>query len=157
VLLLPLLPAVCAAALVLAIAVFALDRVARNAPSEPKLQLTNPVELGMALRFGALLGAVMVISKLFAADIGQMSLLPLAAVSGFADVDPITLSVSQMVGSRVTVGIATLAILIAAATNGVTKLTLAAILAPGRAGRLLAGAGVAAILAGGATYLLAAH
>ncbi|HEY4123696.1 MAG TPA: DUF4010 domain-containing protein [Rhizomicrobium sp.] len=153
----PLLPAVSAAALVLAIAVFGLDRAARNAPSDSKLQLSNPVELGLALRFGALLGAVMVISKLFAADIGQTSLLPLAAVSGFADVDPITLSVSQMVGSQVSVGIAALAILLAAATNGITKLTLAATLAPGRVGRLLAGAGVAAILAGGAAYLLAPH
>lgn len=150
-------PAVCTAAAILAVTMFGLDRAARNAPSEPKLQLSNPVELGMALRFGALLGAVMVISKLFAADIGQMSLLPLAAVSGFADVDPITLSVSQMVGAQVTVGIAALAILIAAATNGVTKLTLAATLAPGSVGRLLAGAGAAAILAAGAVYLLAPH
>lgn len=154
VLLLPLLPSVGAAILVLAVTVFLLDRTARNAPAEPQLKLSNPLELGLALRFGALLGLVMVLSKLFSDKIGEISLLPLAAVSGFADVDPITLSVSQMVGTDVTLQIATLAILIAAATNGVTKLSLAATLAPAKVGRIMGGAGVAAILAGGAAFLL---
>lgn len=154
-LLLPLLPSVGAATLILALTVFLLDRAASNAPAEPQLQLSNPLELGMALRFGALLGLVMVLSKLFSAKIGQMSLLPLAAISGFADVDPITLSVSQMVGTEVTLAIATGAILLAAATNGITKLSLAFSVGGGRAGRLAAGAGLAAILAGGAVFLLA--
>jgi uncharacterized membrane protein (DUF4010 family) len=154
VLLLPLLPAVGAAVLVLAVTVFLLDRTARNAPAEPQLKLSNPLELGLALRFGALLGLVMVLSKLFSDKIGEISLLPLAAVSGFADVDPITLSVSQMVGKGASLQIAALAILIAAATNGITKLSLAASLAPAKVGRIMGGAGAAAILAGGAVFLL---
>jgi uncharacterized membrane protein (DUF4010 family) len=154
VLLLPLLPGVGAAVLVLAVTVFLLDRAARNAPAEPQLELSNPLEFGLALRFGALLGLVMVLSKLFSDKIGEISLLPLAAVSGFADVDPITLSVSQMVGKDATLRIATLAILVAAATNGITKLSLAASLAPAKVGRIMGGAGAAAILAGGAVFLL---
>jgi hypothetical protein len=41
-----------------------------------------------------------------------------------------------------------MAILIAAAANGVTKLSLAFSFAPGRVGQVLGGAGVLAILAG---------
>jgi uncharacterized membrane protein (DUF4010 family) len=154
ILLLPLLPSIGVAILVLAVTVFLLDRAARNAPAEPQLQLSNPLELGLAIRFGALLGLVMVLSKLFSDKIGQVSLLPLAAVSGFADVDPITLSVSQMVGKGATLEIATLAILIAAATNGITKVSLAVSLAPSKVGRLVGAAGATAILAGGAAFLL---
>lgn len=153
--LLPLLaPAVGAASLVLAMTAFGLDRAARHTASESKLELENPVELGMAIRFGALLGLVTMLSKLFAAQIGQLSLLPLAAVTGLADVDPITLAVSQMVGKEVTLAIAAGAILIAAAANGLTKLSLALALAPAKVGRIMGGAGAAAILAGGATYML---
>jgi len=147
-LLTPLLPAVSAAAIVLAVMAFLLDRVAAHDGSTTKLELENPVELGMAIRFGLLLGAVTAISKLFAEQIGQLSLLPLAAVTGLADVDPITLSVSQMVPGQVTVAVAALAILIAAAANGLTKLSLAFSFAPGRVGRILGGAGLVAILAG---------
>ncbi|HVZ68158.1 MAG TPA: MgtC/SapB family protein [Rhizomicrobium sp.] len=143
-----LLPAVVAAVLVLAATAFGLDRAGRHDGTEAKLQLENPVELGMAIRFGFLLGLVTVASKLFAAQIGELSLLPLAAVTGLADVDPITLSVSQMVPKDVTVGVAAMAILIAAAANGATKLGLAVSFAPGRVGRILGSAGILAILAG---------
>jgi uncharacterized membrane protein (DUF4010 family) len=104
--------------------------------------------LGLAIRFGTMLGLVTAASKLFAAQIGQLSLLPLAAVTGLADVDPITLSVAQMVPKDVTIAVASMAILVAAAANGLTKLTLAFIFAPGRVRQVLAGAGVVAILAG---------
>jgi uncharacterized membrane protein (DUF4010 family) len=147
-LLLPLLPPVSAAVIVLAVTAFILDRTSERDGKPAQLELENPVELVMAIRFGLLLGAVTAISKLFAAQIGQLSLLPLAAVTGFADVDPITLSVSQMVPHQVTVSVAALAVLIAAAANGLTKLTLAFFFAPGRVGQVLAGAGVIAILAG---------
>ena len=148
VLLKSLLPAVAAAVLVLIATAFGLDRAGQHDGAPSKLQLENPVELGMAIRFGLLLGLVTVVSKLFAAQIGQLSLLPLAAVTGLADVDPITLSVAQMVPQQVTVAVAAMAILIAAAANGVTKLSLAFTFAPGRVGQVLGGAGVIAILAG---------
>ncbi|HVP85409.1 MAG TPA: MgtC/SapB family protein [Rhizomicrobium sp.] len=148
VLLKSLLPAVVAAVFVLLVTAFVLDRSSRHDGTEAKLQLENPVELGMAIRFGLMLGLVTVVSKLFAAQIGELSLLPLAAVTGLADVDPITLSVSQMVPKDVTVAVAAMAILIAAAANGVTKLSLAFSFAPGRVGRILGGAGAVAILAG---------
>ncbi len=148
VLLKPLFPAVAAAVCVLGVTAFALDRVSRADGASPKLKLQNPVELGLAIRFGTMLGLVTAASKLFAAQIGQLSLLPLAAVTGLADVDPITLSVAQMVPKDVTIAVASMAILVAAAANGLTKLTLAFIFAPGRVGQVLAGAGVIAILAG---------
>lgn len=148
VLFLPLLSAIAAATAVLLATAFGLDRAARHNGSPSELQLENPVELGMALRFGLLLGLVTVVSKIFAEQIGEMSLLPLAAVTGLADVDPITISVSQMVGRGMSVAVAAAAILIAAASNGLTKLALALSLAPAQVGRILAGAGLLAIMAG---------
>jgi uncharacterized membrane protein (DUF4010 family) len=154
-LLMPLMPAIGAAALVLALTAVGLYHTARNGTGKPELRLENPLELGMAIRFGLMLGLVTAVSKLFAAEIGQMSLLPLAAVTGFADVDPITLSVSQMAGREISLGVAALAVLIAAVTNGIPKLTLAVTLAPAIIGCILAGAGAAAMLAGAAAFAFA--
>ncbi|MBN9566839.1 MAG: hypothetical protein J0H79_04445, partial [Alphaproteobacteria bacterium] len=62
--------------------------------------------------------------------------------------------VSQMAGREISLGVAALAVLIAAVTNGITKLTLAVTLAPAKIGCILAGAGAAAVLAGAAAFAL---
>jgi uncharacterized membrane protein (DUF4010 family) len=120
----------------------------------PKLGLTNPFELGEVLQFGALLGVVMIPAKLLADNLGQAGLLPLAAVTGLADVDPITLSVSQMLGGAITPAVGALAILVAAAANITAKSGLAIAIGGPRLGAGLAAAGVLAIAAGGAIHFL---
>jgi uncharacterized membrane protein (DUF4010 family) len=60
------------------------------------LELTNPFELPTVLKFGAFLAVIMVVAKLATAVAGGWGALGLAAASGLADVDAITLTMSRM-------------------------------------------------------------
>lgn len=88
--------------------------------------LKNPFELGPALVFGALLAAVMLFGEALRHAFGDAGLLALSAASGITDVDAITLSLSRMSTSDVTVPVAVLGIVIAAATNTLAKAAMAA-------------------------------
>jgi uncharacterized membrane protein (DUF4010 family) len=93
--------------------------------SAPAVNLNNPFELGMVLKFGALLAVVSFVSRFLIAKLGSASLLGVAAVSGIADLDAITLSAAQLSQHAVARETAAIAILIAAAVNLVTKAALA--------------------------------
>ncbi|HEV2562738.1 MAG TPA: MgtC/SapB family protein [Rhizomicrobium sp.] len=151
---LPLAVPVVGAAIVLAVAGFLFDHRMKRSATPPKLGLTNPFELGEVLQFGALLGLVMIPAKLLGDNLGQAGLLPLAAVTGLADVDPITLSVSQMLGGAITPATGALAILVAGAANITAKSGLAIAIGGPRLGAGLAAAGALAIAAGGAIHFL---
>jgi uncharacterized membrane protein (DUF4010 family) len=100
----------------------------RNAPaflSEDDVALKNPFQLGMALKFGAFLLVIMLLSKLLNIYYGNMGSYFLAAVSGIADVDPITLTMSRMVGQGLSMHVATTSILIAVSVNSVFKTMVA--------------------------------
>ncbi len=89
------------------------------------LQLTDPFELTEVLKFGLLLAAVTLAAKFAGTGTQQLGLVPLAAVSGFVDVDPITLSVSRQAGQSVALPYAATVILVAGAANLVCKNALA--------------------------------
>ncbi|MEY9781020.1 MgtC/SapB family protein [Sinorhizobium fredii] len=91
----------------------------------PDLHLDNPFELGEVLRFGALLGAVIVASKVLVDRIGATMLFAVAAVSGLMDLDAITLSTARLTGTTVDITTAVAAILIAVVVNLLTKVVLA--------------------------------
>ncbi|NIR30446.1 MAG: MgtC/SapB family protein [Gammaproteobacteria bacterium] len=97
------------------------DAVARTSPT-----LGNPLELGAALRFGALLGAIMVLAAGLEAALGDAGVLILSAASGIADVDAITLSLAQMSQAELSPGVAVAGIVIAAGVNSIVKGLLAA-------------------------------
>lgn len=80
--------------------------------------LTNPFDLGEVLRFGLLLAAVMLASVLARRAYGDPGLLGLAALSGLADVDALTLSVARLGEVSPT---AVNAILLAVAANSAAK------------------------------------
>ena len=88
--------------------------------------LKNPFELGPALVFGALLAAVMLLGEALRHAFGDAGLLALSAASGITDVDAITLSLSRMSTTDVTVPVAVLGIIIAAAANTLAKAAMAA-------------------------------
>jgi len=155
VLLAPLLAPVAAATAVLALSAFVFARRAATSGADPALDLDNPFELSVVLRFGLLLAAVMLAAKLLGSSFGQQGLYSLAAVSGLADEDPITLSAAQMTGAGLAVSAATAAILIAGAANIVSKAALAFGLGGRRLAAPLAVAGAAALAAGAAAYALA--
>lgn len=116
----------------------------------------NPLDLKFVLGLGALISAVVVVAKIASDTYGQSGLLALAAISGFADVDPVTLSAARLAGVSITPENGAQAILLAAAVNLVTK--MAATFIGGRRFALpLVAAGVLAIIAGAAAmYLLGA-
>lgn len=86
-----------------------------------EITLENPFQLGMALKFGAFLVIIMLLSKLLTVYFGDMGTYFLAATSGLADVDPITLSMSQMINDGLNVNVAAKAILIAVSVNSGIK------------------------------------
>lgn len=83
--------------------------------------LRNPVELKSALLFGALLGVIMVLGEALSAWAGDAGLWALAAASGLADVDAITLSLARMSADDTTVAVAAVGIVIAAGANSIVK------------------------------------
>jgi uncharacterized membrane protein (DUF4010 family) len=106
---------------------FLLWKNGREFRSSEEIKLENPFQLGMALKFGAFLVVIMLLSKLLNVYFGDMGSYFLAATSGLADVDPITLLMSQMSRDGTSLNIAAKAILIAIFVNSSVKsvLTLA--------------------------------
>ncbi|MGA7569417.1 MAG: DUF4010 domain-containing protein [Candidatus Aquilonibacter sp.] len=87
----------------------------------PNVAPKNPLRLGTAAIFAALLITVSVVSKWVQANAGAHGVLALAAVVGFTDIDPFVLSLAQ--GGVATIGVATaaVAIVIAASSNNLLK------------------------------------
>jgi uncharacterized membrane protein (DUF4010 family) len=153
---LPIAAAFVPAAVVGAVAVLVLLRRHRDG-TVATLNLENPLGLRAAFFFGALLAAVSLAAAILNDAFGAAGTLALAAVSGLADVDAITLSMTQ--STRTTATTAVLAILIAATVNTAVKTGLARV-AGGRAMGGMVGASSAASLlaaaAGLAVYLAVA-
>jgi uncharacterized membrane protein (DUF4010 family) len=116
-----LLPALLVMTLFTYFVAFLLWRNARGFRTIEEIKLENPFQLGMALKFGAFLVVIMLLSKLLKIYFGDMGTYFLAATSGLADVDPITLSMSQMSKEGLEVSVAAKAILIAVSVNSGIK------------------------------------
>jgi uncharacterized membrane protein (DUF4010 family) len=79
-----------------------------------ELRLENPFDLDTALKFGALLALIVLAARALREWLGYRGLYLLAAISGLADVDAITLSASRPVSRGLDESIGARAILIAA-------------------------------------------
>ncbi len=86
---------------------------------------TNPLELRSAVFFGAVLAAVMLLGRALTEWYGDAGIYVLAAASGIADVDAITLSLAQMAGTEVMLYSAGIGILIASVVNSLVKASMA--------------------------------
>jgi uncharacterized membrane protein (DUF4010 family) len=90
------------------------------------LAVNNPFALLPALKWGALLCVVLVVEHAARTALGTPGLLAAAAVSGLADVDPITLAATRDAAAGVlTAQVAALAIMVAVLTNTALKAGLA--------------------------------
>lgn len=89
------------------------------------LHPANPLELKSALFFGALLALTMLLGRALTGWFGDAGVYALAAASGIADVDAITLSLARMAGGELLLSTAGLGILIAALTNSLFKAGMA--------------------------------
>lgn len=128
----------------------------RNVASQEDqgLSLGSPFELPTVLKFGLLLSAVMLASKVLSEVAGPSGAYAVALASGLADVDAITLSMARLAGRSLSLSDAAGAILLAAMVNSLNKAALAAIESgSGPARRLVLPLG-AAIAAGGAGLVL---
>jgi uncharacterized membrane protein (DUF4010 family) len=117
-------------------------------PVAEPLQLTNPLDLPVVLGFGALLAAIMVLAKALTLWTGTTAVMALAAASGLADVDAITLSMARLGRGDLPAQTAALAILLAVGVNSVSKAVLA-VVAGGRAIGALVAIGAAVAIAAG--------
>ncbi|NOT10490.1 MAG: MgtC/SapB family protein [Methylococcaceae bacterium] len=112
-----LLPALLVMSGVTYLSAFLLWRKAPEFRVDNDMALENPFQLGMALKFGVFLLAVLFLSKLLSIYYGNMGAYVLAAASGLADVDPITLTMSRMAQQGLDINVAVNAILIAVSIN----------------------------------------
>jgi uncharacterized membrane protein (DUF4010 family) len=112
------------------------------------LELKNPFDLTVVLGFGAILAAIMVLAKALTAWTDTTAVMALAAVSGLADVDAITLSMARLGRTDLSAQTAALAILLAVGVNSASKAVLAT-MAGGRAIGALVTTGTALAIAAG--------
>jgi uncharacterized membrane protein (DUF4010 family) len=114
----------------------------------------KPFDLGIPLRFGALLAVVMLASAALQQWMGDAGLLAVSALAGLTDVDAPTLTAAQMVTAGLDPRTGQAAVLIAAAVNVVAKFGIILWIG-GRGMAARVGAGfLASLTAGAATYLL---
>lgn len=105
-----------------------------GAGEQPHLRIKNPFDLGAVLWLVALLAAIMLVAKVLAAQTGSAGVYVLAGFSGIVDVDALTLSMTRLAGLQVPMIEASTAILIAAATNTVSKAVIATAIGGSRLG-----------------------
>jgi len=99
------------------------SRAAR--PDEAPVQLKNPFELGPAVKFGALITLVLVLSKLAVNAWGGRGLIATGALAGAADVDAVALSAAKLARGGLEPGTAALAVLVACGSNTGVKTVIA--------------------------------
>lgn len=96
---------------------------------EQKIELKNPLQLGMALQFGALLAVILLLSEAMKEWFGNQGVYVLSVVSGLMDVDAITLSLSRSAHSDLAAEVAIMGIVLACAANTIFKGLIFAVIA----------------------------
>lgn len=96
-----------------------------NQQSEtPKLAISNPLELGTALRLAAFIAVISLAAELVQRFIGDAGVYVVAAVSGVADVDAVTISMARA-RDGLALSTAATAIAIAVGVNTISKAAIA--------------------------------
>lgn len=111
------------------------------------IALSNPLDLAQVLRFGALLTVIGVLARAATRLAGTSGAYILAALSGVADVDAITLTMARLAGNGLAVSAAAMAVLVAVVVNTCAKAVLAWSEGGALFGRSMALVGFAALVA----------
>jgi uncharacterized membrane protein (DUF4010 family) len=96
-------------------------------PEAETLPLRNPLELGVALWYALLLAGLFMLTRALHVWLGEPGVYLLAAVSGVADVDAVSLSLARMAWHDIALAVASHAIVIAVITNTAIKALLASV------------------------------
>jgi uncharacterized membrane protein (DUF4010 family) len=98
----------------------------RNAEREhPALRIKNPLAIGTALKLAAFIAGVVLAAELLRRLFGSAGVLIVAALSGIADVDAVTISLARLLGKEIDFKTAVNGILLAVAVNTISKAALA--------------------------------
>ena len=125
-----------------------------NVRSEsPKLGISNPLEIGTALRLAAFIAVIILVAELVRRFIGDAGVYVVAAVSGVADVDAVTISMARAQDS-ITLATAGTAIAIAVGVNTISKAVIATWAGGRHVGVPVAAGNAAALAVAGAVFLL---
>ncbi len=97
--------------------------VSDRASPETEVVFSNPFEVGPALRFGLLYAVVLLVSRAAQLEFGDRGVLLSAVVAGVADVDAITLSLSELSrsGQGISLRAAAQGVMVAAMANTALK------------------------------------
>jgi uncharacterized membrane protein (DUF4010 family) len=135
---------------------FTSSRSASSTGAGPsKVKLENPFSLGPAIKFAAFFVFILFVLKLARTYLGDQGLWIAAALSGLADVDAITLSLSEQAhNAEITRRVAAIAITIAVVSNSVTKTGISISAGGWRFGRVIAAVLGAATVVGLVAALL---
>ncbi len=98
----------------------------RRPMGDQPIVVKNPFELGSAIQFGLLFAAILLATKAAKLYLGDSGLFAAASIAGTTDVDAITISTAKLGG--ITANVATIGILLAAASNTIVKSILALVL-----------------------------
>lgn len=101
--------------------------ISRRSVSAPfaKPEVSNPLDISSALIFAGLLGVIMLGSRALESLFGAEGVYAISIVSGLADVDAITLTLSRYAANGLSVDVAAVGILLGAFTNTLVKIVLA--------------------------------
>ncbi|MFL1467415.1 MgtC/SapB family protein [Marinobacter sp. HN1S83] len=115
----------------------------------PQPELTqNPLDLKSAFLFGLLLTIILLLGEYLQNWFGEAGVLVLAATSGIADVDAITLSLTRMSLEAISMPTAVIGIVIAAAVNNLVKAGMSGSIGGKEMGLLVGAPMVISLLAG---------
>ena len=149
----PLLPAIVGMASVLTLA-GGLLLIRNSANQQPNIAITNPLDLVAALKLTAVIVVVMIAAELVHDSVGNSGVLIVAAASGLADVDAITISMARLAPAQLPQNIAVLAIALAMSVNTLTKAVLAGSTGGKAIGTYVGVASILAVMTGAAALFL---
>jgi len=118
--------------------------------------IANPLNLGAALAFGAILVIVLLVLHYLKVWFGEAGIHVAAALSGVSDVDAITISVARLAGDDLAADTAAMAIFVAAAVNTGIKAAIAFAMGNKAMGLRVGSVYVLAVTAGVAAFWFAA-
>jgi uncharacterized membrane protein (DUF4010 family) len=98
---------------------------ARPERQQHSFVLRNPFDFWMAFKFGLLLAFAIMLAQALNEWAGDLGVFVAAGISGFADVDAATLTVSRMVPNQIPIVVGVGAILLASVANIILKAAIA--------------------------------
>lgn len=124
------------------------DKAGGDGGAERALAVRNPLDFIAVIKFGALLAAVMILSRIATYFAGSAGAYVLALASGLVDVDAIALTMARLGVSEVGPNVAPIAVLLALASNTAVKAGMGFVIGGAGMGLRLAGVSlIAAVIA----------